>query len=348
MRFSMSLSTPRRRKWAALVPGLALVVGLAAPAGAAGTFVDDDTSVHEADIDFIAARGITIGCSEDRSRFCPDDPVTREEVATFLVRAFAVPASTVDAFGDDEASAHETSINAVAAAGIMPGCGDGIFCPTATVTREQAATILVATLGLVGFPTPVFTDVTGARLSDVNAIAGHGLTVGCATDGPRYCPTDPTTRAQMATFIARALRLGDKRAPLVAITSPADGTTLGATETSGTWSAAVTFAASYADPNGGTPTFAWTSSVDGTLGSGSPLSGTLTIPSGSGTSTPTIVVRATDAEGLFTLDSATVTVAKTTSTGGTVPSGCVYVPSGDVAFGVAVAPPPPPPPPPPC
>ena len=34
-----------------------------------------------------------------------------------------------------------------------------------------------------------------------------GITVGCAVEPARYCPDDPVTRAQMATFLARALKL---------------------------------------------------------------------------------------------------------------------------------------------
>jgi hypothetical protein len=45
-------------------------------------------------------------------------------MASFLVRAFALPATDSDFFTDDEASAHEGDINAVAA-GVTTGCGGG-------------------------------------------------------------------------------------------------------------------------------------------------------------------------------------------------------------------------------
>jgi hypothetical protein len=51
-------------------------------------FADDDGSVHEADIDRIAAMGITLGCAE--GMFCPHDPVTRGEMASFLTRAMGL------------------------------------------------------------------------------------------------------------------------------------------------------------------------------------------------------------------------------------------------------------------
>ncbi len=49
------------------------------------TFSDDDGSTHEADIERIAAVGITVGCARDR--FCPSQPVSREQAAAFLHRA---------------------------------------------------------------------------------------------------------------------------------------------------------------------------------------------------------------------------------------------------------------------
>ena len=52
------------------------------------TFGDDDGSFFEADIEALVAAGITDGCSA--SAFCPDAPVTRSEMAAFIVRALAV------------------------------------------------------------------------------------------------------------------------------------------------------------------------------------------------------------------------------------------------------------------
>jgi hypothetical protein len=54
--------------------------------GSANLFTDDDSSVHEADINRLASAGITSGCGG--SSFCPDAPVTREQMAAFLHRAF--------------------------------------------------------------------------------------------------------------------------------------------------------------------------------------------------------------------------------------------------------------------
>lgn len=62
-----------------------LARALQLPRVAGDTFRDDDGSSHEADIERIAAPGITVGCG--LQRFCPGDPVTRGQMAAFLHRA---------------------------------------------------------------------------------------------------------------------------------------------------------------------------------------------------------------------------------------------------------------------
>lgn len=103
-------------------------------------FVDDEGSIHEDDINSIAAAGITVGCAP--ARFCPLTTLSREQMASFLVRSFALPSTTTDYFTDDEGSAHEDDINRLAASGITFGCGGTAFCPTAPVTRGQMAAFL--------------------------------------------------------------------------------------------------------------------------------------------------------------------------------------------------------------
>jgi hypothetical protein len=52
-------------------------------------FVDDDTSVHEADIDILGTAGITRGCNPPtNTQYCPERNITRGEMAAFLYRAF--------------------------------------------------------------------------------------------------------------------------------------------------------------------------------------------------------------------------------------------------------------------
>lgn len=51
-------------------------------------FVDDDDSMFEAQIERLAAAGVTRGCNPpENDQFCPNDPVRRDEMASFLARA---------------------------------------------------------------------------------------------------------------------------------------------------------------------------------------------------------------------------------------------------------------------
>jgi len=56
--------------------------------GGGNLFVDDDGSMFESSIDRLGAAGVTAGCNPPvNDRFCPDDYVTRGQVAAFLIRA---------------------------------------------------------------------------------------------------------------------------------------------------------------------------------------------------------------------------------------------------------------------
>jgi hypothetical protein len=110
------------------------------PAPTRDWFTDDETTAHEGDINRLAEAGITGGCAS--GRFCPKASVTREQMASFLARAFDLPRAAADFFGDDNSSQHEGDINRVAQAGITGGCASNRYCPTSTVTREQMAAFL--------------------------------------------------------------------------------------------------------------------------------------------------------------------------------------------------------------
>ncbi|MFQ5518283.1 MAG: hypothetical protein ACE5E8_11990 [Acidimicrobiia bacterium] len=291
----------------------ALLIGaLAVPAGAAGAFTDDDGNIHEADIDYIAGLGITAGCNPPANdHYCPGDYVTRAQMASFLVRAFGIDPSATDAFTDDDGNTHEDNIDALAAAGVTAGCNppaNDHYCPGDYVTRAQMASFLVRALtGVTPFHAHVWTDVpqSNTHATTINAISGMKITLGCNPPAnTNYCPGDYVTRAQMASFLARALQLGTGRPPVPTITSPANLATFITAFDGGTglFSVDVTFTATVVDPDGGTPSFAWTSSEQGTLGAGTPLTVTLSIPSGETSSQPWITLITTDSTGLFSGD----------------------------------------------
>jgi len=199
-----------------VVGAVALALSMGSVADAAqiapgGSYVDDNDSIHEASIEAIAAEGITTGCNPPTNdRFCPTATVTREQMASFLVRALDLPPGTAD-FIDTADSIHASDIAALAEAGITKGCNpptNDRFCPSATVTRAQMASFLVRGLGLPA-GTASFTDVGDSiHASDISALAEAGITKGCnPPTNDRFCPQNPVTREQMASFLARGLEL---------------------------------------------------------------------------------------------------------------------------------------------
>ncbi len=89
---------------------------------------------------------------------------------------------------------------------ITAGCQSDKFCPNGLVTRAQMATFLARALDLPSTHHDYFTDDDGSvHEARINALAASGITAGCASH--RFCPNGLVTRAQMATFLARALDL---------------------------------------------------------------------------------------------------------------------------------------------
>lgn len=98
-------------------------------------------------IEELAASGITSGCGN--GRYCPDDPVTRAQMAVFLERgmrgsAFSPPAATGNVFLDVAATDFAAAfIEQLSLDGITSGCGNNNYCPNDTVTRDQKAVFLL-------------------------------------------------------------------------------------------------------------------------------------------------------------------------------------------------------------
>ncbi len=166
-------------------------------------------------IEALADSGITGGCGA--GNFCPDEPVTRAQMAVFLERGmngsdYSPPPASGSLFVDVGAGDFAADfIEALYADGITGGCGSGSYCPNAAVTRAQMAVFLLrASYGRHFVPaaaTGVFGDVPPGSFADrfIERLAADGITSGCG--GGDFCPGDPVTRAQMAVFLVRAFDL---------------------------------------------------------------------------------------------------------------------------------------------
>ena len=196
----------RYRAVSALLAAISLVASIflasALPVSAATSpFTDIATSSFRADIEWLYAEGVTKGCTP--TLYCPAAPVTRAQMASFLARMFALPATVNDYFIDDETSTHEDNINRLAASGITTGCTPTLYCPKAPVTRAQMASFIARAADLtVGAGRNYFYDDNGnTHEANIDRSAAAGITSGCGQWV--YCPSGSVTRGQMAAFLHR-------------------------------------------------------------------------------------------------------------------------------------------------
>ena len=174
----------------------------------------DEGNVHAPSIDALVSDSRNIladtGCGE--GSFCPDDPLPRWVMAVWLVRALdgEDPApSGVSSYTDvDSARWWSAYTNRLGQLEVTGGCraDPPRYCPDRPVTRGQMATFFARAFDLAAGTPGRFSDTAGNVHTDsIDKLAAAGITAGCAQG--RYCPDRPVTRAQMATFLARALKL---------------------------------------------------------------------------------------------------------------------------------------------
>jgi hypothetical protein len=166
-------------------------------------------------VEDLFASGVTSGCSTGTPpNYCPNDPVTRGQMAVFIIRAAegVDPVPPGAATFTDVPTTHPffAFIERMAALGITTGCGPGLYCPDAPVTREQMSAFMIRALGEFAPPAPAsqrFGDVPPSNpfYPFIDRMAVFNITAGCG--GGNYCPTDPVTRGQMAVFLVRAFSL---------------------------------------------------------------------------------------------------------------------------------------------
>jgi IPT/TIG domain/S-layer homology domain len=122
------------------------------PPPCTGTFDDVSCpSTFAPWIEALAAEGITGGCGGDN--YCPLNPVLRQQMAVFLLKAehgsdYVPPPCSGDFLDVPCPSTFAPWIEQLAAEGITGGCGGGNFCPGQAVTRGQMAAFLGITFRL--------------------------------------------------------------------------------------------------------------------------------------------------------------------------------------------------------
>lgn len=181
-------------------------------------------------IEAIETAGITQGCGGDR--FCPSHPVSRAQMAAFLIRALGEePPPDTCAKGATFSDVSATSwacryIKRLADLGVTTGCGGTRYCPEAVVTREQLAAFIIR--AMEGGPSvdqcadqAPFADVPANSWAcgHIKRLAEFGVVKGCGNGN--FCPKQAVRRDEMAAFLARAfLGMGNANQLWVRRTGP--------------------------------------------------------------------------------------------------------------------------------
>jgi hypothetical protein len=94
-------------------------------------------------VEELVRRGVTAGCGG--GNYCPTNPVTRNQMAVFLIKtvegpSFVPPACTTDPFNDVPCSSPFAPwVKLITDRGITAGCGGGAYCPNNVVNKAQMA-----------------------------------------------------------------------------------------------------------------------------------------------------------------------------------------------------------------
>lgn len=193
-------------------------------------------------IETMYTHGITAGCQNNPSLFCPLATTNRRQVAVWIAKAHSggvVPANgTVPGMGPYDCSPGGTSVFAdilpeepacrfihyLAAQGIATGCGGGLFCPGDPVKRWQMAVFTAKAIAAGPVPVSgtvpgmgdydcspggisVFADVapTDPGCRYIHYLAGQNIVSGCG--GGNFCPNMTLRRDQGSVVTAKAFGL---------------------------------------------------------------------------------------------------------------------------------------------
>ncbi len=147
----------------------------------------------------------------DEKHFCPDEKITRAELAAVVSRAFNARGGTNSFTDVDPESWYGGYVASVSACGLMNGTGDDRFMPDEYVTREQLAVVMINAYEALGYK---------AKLSDISRFYDHGeisswavesvekgLNIGIVngTIMSTFVPLAEASRGEACTMLARLL-----------------------------------------------------------------------------------------------------------------------------------------------
>lgn len=172
-------------------------------------------AANDAFIHGLAGARVTRGCGG--GNYCPNNTVTRAEMAVTIVRGIHGPDFTpppaIGIFADVVISDTDTTADYIEQLfndGVTTGCAAGpprLYCPTALVNRAQMAVYISVGILLppVSPATGYFTDMAGYHWADgyAEALFNAGITAGCGSH--LFCPATNITRGQLAVWLVKGL-----------------------------------------------------------------------------------------------------------------------------------------------
>ena len=190
-------------RWEAAVWLVRVLDGADPAEGLTSRFTDVDATVWWAPhTERLAQLEIANGCATDPARFCPQDPVSRAEMAALLAQAFDAESASPAGFGDTGGHSAADDIDAVHAAGIVAGCSTDplLYCPDRDATRAEMAGAVHAADTLLGDIDSLGTDTgsasTGTTGTGTDTTNSGSAGTASSAQGAGSSETDPDTGQQ--------------------------------------------------------------------------------------------------------------------------------------------------------
>jgi len=174
-------------------------------------FTDIDNVFSKDEILALYAAGITTGTTA--TTFSPNKNITRAQFAVMIARALNIQSEKATAFKDVKGQWFENEVQALAEVGIVTGVNATTFNPTANITRQQAAAMILRMLAYKGYKVTV--DENALSYKDANKVFDYAKqavselqALDIMTGSNGYLnPQSNLTRAQMAKILKRSLEL---------------------------------------------------------------------------------------------------------------------------------------------
>lgn len=178
------------------------------PVAPTPTFTDIEQSYSKEAIEALYAAGITTGTSE--TTFSPTAPMTRAQFAVMIARAFGYSGNGDVQFADVEGKWYADAVQGLYEQGIVTGTTATTFEPGATITRQQAAVMIVRLMEKQNY---TFAKTSPLTYSDAPKISVYAQEAAAKLfaenimtgDNGKFMPQEKLTRQQMAKVLYEAL-----------------------------------------------------------------------------------------------------------------------------------------------